>query len=42
MDREPIAPMMPYPRFHGNPHGPSAPPRVGRAEIRDLLECFQF
>jgi phospholipase C len=34
--------VMPYPRFHGNPLGPSAPPRADRAESRNLLECFQF
>jgi phospholipase C len=27
---------------NGNPLGPPAPPRDGRAEIGNLLECFQF
>src|SRR5205807_10374451 len=27
---------------HGNPVGPPAPPRDGRSDIGNLLECFQF
>jgi hypothetical protein len=26
----------------GNPVGPPAPPRDGRSDIGNLLECFQF
>jgi phospholipase C len=27
---------------HGNSAGPPAPPRDGRRDIGDMLECFQF